>query len=76
MALGTRSLDSWAELTAALPTRFSKAKAEAAKELEPKTQSITLRSETLRTDADVKAWLAKTESDLLTAIKAGPIVIG
>jgi hypothetical protein len=75
-ALGTRSLDSWAELTAALPTRFTKAKTEAAKELEPKTQSITLRSETLRTDADVEAWLAKTESDLLTKLKAGPIVIG
>jgi len=75
-ALGTRTLDSWGELTAALPTRFSKAKAEAAKELEPKTQSVSLRSETLRTEADVKAWLAKTESDLLAKLKAGPIVVG
>ncbi len=75
-ALGTRSLDSWAELTAALPTRFAKAKAEAAKELEPKTQSVTLRSEALRSEADVKAWIARTETDLLSKLKTGPIVIG
>lgn len=74
--LSTRSLDSWGELAAALPTRFAKAKAEAAKELEPKTQTVQLTSDTLRTDADVKAWLAKTETALLAKLKHGPVVIG
>lgn len=47
----------------------------AAKLLEPKTQRVHLTSGTLKTEAEVKAWLAGTEKDLLAKLKDGPVVI-
>ena len=75
-ALERRSLEGWDELAAALPTRFARARADAARELEPKAQTVSLRSDTLRTEDDVRAWIAATEADLLRRLDAGPIVIG
>jgi hypothetical protein len=75
-ALTRRSLAGWEELAAALPTRFANARADAAKALEPKTQTVSLRSDTLRNEDEVRAWIADTESGLLRRLKDGPIVIG
>ncbi len=47
----------------------------AAKLLEPKTQQVHLTSGTLKTEKDVKAWLADTEKELLAKLKSGPVVI-
>ena len=75
-ALDRRPLRGWEELAAALPTRFSGARTAAARELEPKTQTVALRSDMLRSEADVKAWLERTEAELLEKLANGPVVIG
>ncbi len=75
-AIRERPLASWTELAESLPTRFANARAEAARELEPKTQTVTLRSDTLRDEAAVRAWLGETEAALLLKLADGPIQIG
>jgi hypothetical protein len=74
-ALSERALPVWAALADALPERFRNVTLAAAKYFEPKTQSIKLKSGTLKTAADVKTWLELTEKDLLEKVKKGPIVI-
>ena len=75
-SLGRISLDSWRTRTAALPQLFSDARVQADKLVEPKTHHVKLGGATLRTPDEVKAWVAKTEQELLEQIKQGPIVIG
>jgi hypothetical protein len=75
-ALAERSLEAWAALSDALPERFRQVSLSAAKLLEPKTQSVKLKSSTLKTTDDVNKWLVETEKDLLDKIKKGPIIIG
>lgn len=75
-ALQQTPVSSWNDKTAALTERFQNAARKAAKLLEPKTQYVTLRSSTLRTEADVKAWLAEQEPTLLAELKKGPVVVG
>ena len=69
------SLDAWRTRTAALPQLFAQAQAEADRLVEPKTRHVKLTSTTLRTPDDVKAWMGKTEKNLLKQIKQGPVVI-
>ena len=68
-------LPAWKTKTDALPQQFTRAAVAAAKLLEPKTQSVHLTSETLKTEQEVKTWLADTEKDLLAKLKNGPVVI-
>ena len=75
-ALTQRSLPVWSTTADALPERFRQAALAAAKLLEPKTQRVSLSSGTLKTPADVTAWLAETEKELVGKVKKGPIVIG
>ena len=70
------SLDGWRTRTAALPQLFADARIQADKLVEPKTHHVKLASATLRTPDEVKAWVAKTERELLEKIQQGPIVIG
>lgn len=74
-ALEQTPLPAWKTKTDALPQQFARAAMAAAKLLEPKTQHVHLRSETLKTEQDVRNWLAGTEKDLLAKLKDGPIVI-
>jgi hypothetical protein len=74
-SLSETSLAAWRTKTDALPQQFRNAALAAAKLLEPETQNVRLRSGTLKTAGDVKAWVAETEKDLLEKIKKGPIVI-
>jgi hypothetical protein len=69
------ALLAWKTKTDALPQQFGRAALAAAKLLEPKTQRVHLSSGTLKTDQEVKAWLAGTEKDLLAKLKNGPVVI-
>ena len=73
--LSARSLAEWNTTADALPERFRQVALAAARLLEPKTQSVHLRSGTLKTDEDVKAWVKETEADLIAKLKEGPIVI-
>ena len=69
------SLADWQVRRDALPQRFADALMEAAKLLEPKAQRVHLASGTLKTEQEVKAWLAEAEKDLLAKLKNGPVVI-
>lgn len=68
-------LTSWRHRTDALEAQFARVRVQAAKLLEPKVQHIRLSSETLRTEVEVRHWLAGQEADLLARIQEGPIVI-
>ena len=70
------SLESWRTRTAALPQLFAEARIQADKLVEPKTRHVKLASATLRTPEEVKAWVAKTERELLEHLTQGPIVVG
>ena len=69
------SFDAWRTRTAALPQLFADARVQADKIVEPKTHHVKLDSATLRSPEEVKAWVAKTEQDLLDRLKQGPIVV-
>ena len=69
------SLDAWRTLTAALPQLFAEARIQADKLVEPKIHHVKLGSATLRTPEQVKAWVTKTEQELLDQLKQGPIVV-
>ncbi len=74
-ALQQTPVSSWNDKTAALTARFQNAARKAAKLLEPKTQCVSLKSGTLRTEPEVKAWVAEQEKMLLEKIKTGPVII-
>ncbi len=74
-ALQQTPVSSWNDKTAALTARFQNVARKAARLLEPKTQCVSLKSGTLRTVAEVKAWLGETEKTLLEKIKTGPVII-
>jgi hypothetical protein len=74
-SLEETSLPTWKTKTDALPQQFAKAAVAAARLLEPKVQRVHLDSTTLKTEADVKRWLAQTESELVSKLRDGPIVI-
>lgn len=69
------ALPAWKTKTDALPQQFIRAAMAAAKLLEPKAQQVHLFSGTLKTEAEVKSWLASTEKNLLAKLKDGPLVI-
>lgn len=73
--LDEMSLATWRDRTAALPTRFKNALADAARESEPETRTVRLRSATLRSKDDVEAWLTEARERLLAEVEQGPIVL-
>jgi hypothetical protein len=75
-ALQQTPVASWNDKTAALTARFQNAARKAAKLLEPTTRYVTLKSGTLRTESELKAWLAEQEATLLAELKKGPVVVG
>ncbi len=74
-SLEQTALPAWKTKTDALSQQFARAAMAAAKLLEPKTQRVHLTSDTLKTEQEVKTWLAGTEKELLAKLKKGPIVI-
>ncbi len=74
-ALDIASLQSWKDRTDALDGRFANAATKAARLLEPKVQRVHLSSGTLKTEADVRAWLGEQEKSLLAQLQTGPIVV-
>lgn len=69
-------LPSWRDKTDALSGRFTKAAAEAARMIEPKTQTVHLTSSTLHTKEDVESWIEEQKKELLQKVENGPVVIG
>ena len=74
-SLERMSLDAWRIRTAALPQLFAEARIQADKLVEPKIHHVKLGSTTLRTPEQVKAWMTKTEQELIEQLKQGPIVV-
>jgi len=73
-SLDQTALPAWKTKIDALPQQFVRAAMAAAKLLEPKTQRVHLTSGTLKTEQEVKSWLAGTEKDLLAKLrKFGPL---
>jgi len=74
-ALNRASLDAWRTKLAALPQQYRNTLALAAKELEPKSHAVKLPGGVLKTEDDLKAWIAKVEAQLRKELEDGPIVI-
>jgi hypothetical protein len=74
-ALQQRSITSRRELAESLPTRFAKARLEAAKALEPSTKPLKLSSGVIKDAAALDAWWAAEREKLDAALKNGPIQI-
>ena len=68
-------LPAWKTQIDALSQQFARAAIAAAKLLEPRTQRVHLTSATLKTEQEVRDWLASMEKDLLAKLKTGPVVI-
>ena len=76
--LGTlqqRALPSWRDQLDALPTRFEKARVEAAKRLEPKAVSVKVPAATLRDKEDVELWLDVLRNKIMEHLEDGPVII-
>lgn len=65
----------WDDRIDALSGRFTRAREQASKLLEPETQSIDLPRRTLKDEADVQKWMKEVNEVLLEAVKKGPVVI-
>jgi hypothetical protein len=59
----------------ALPTRCQQALAEAIRAAEPKAHRVHLPAATLKTEADIDAWLADARQRLLNGLKEGPVIL-
>lgn len=73
--LDSHSLAAARAETDAIAGRVSQAIHRAAKLLEPKVQTVTLERSTLRSEADVNAWLDRQKKRVLDALKQGPVLI-
>lgn len=73
--LDRESITARAAATAAVPERIGRALAEVARKQEPEALRLNLRTATLRSEAEVKAWLAEQEQRLLQAVARGPVIV-
>lgn len=73
--LDAASLQALKDRIAAMPSRYSEILVASAQLLEPAAHKVTLPSRTLKTEADVKAWVEEVESLLTSAIKEGPVIL-
>jgi hypothetical protein len=74
-ALRRAPLPHWQDRIDALPARVDTLLAAAAKLLEPKAQRVTLPSATLKSEADLDAWLAESRQTIAKALKDGPVIL-
>lgn len=74
-ALDTRSLTEWRALTEALPARFAGLRTELLKSLEPQTYPVHPPHATLKTEADIDAYLRSLRGQLLQAVQDGNVVV-
>ncbi len=74
-ALRRGPLPHWQDRTDALPARVDTLLAAAAKLLEPKARRVALPSATLKSEADLDAWLAESRQTIAKALKDGPVIL-
>lgn len=73
--LGTVKLSELRAISDALPARFAHAMTDAAKLLEPKAQTVTLPSTTVKDEAELQAWLDDVKARVVTKLKEGPVIL-
>ena len=75
-SLNTSPLDAWINRTAALPALAERARLEAARLLEPEAVRVKLPSATIKTQADLDAYLKKLEAEIKIHLDDGkPVVL-
>jgi hypothetical protein len=74
-ALDRESLASRRAQTTAIPERVRGALTWAAKLLEPKVQSVRVEGALLRTEVELREWLARQERALADSLKHGPVQV-
>jgi len=72
-SLSARGLSQWRDMALALPARIDAALRDAAVELEPKTQTITIPRRVIRSNADLDAWLAEIRAEIAPLLADGPV---
>lgn len=68
-------LQSFRDRIAAMPARFENVARGAAELCEPQVQFVQAPRRTLKTDAEIDAWLDEVKQQLKTALQNGPVVI-
>lgn len=74
-SLESCSIERWNDRTQAQSSKFDASRLEAAKLLEPKVQQIKLPHRTLKSEEEIKAWLAEVETQMMNDIQNGPLVV-
>lgn len=74
-ALKKSPVNVWNDRIDAISRRSARARELAAKELEPKTQTVDIPRRTLKTKHDVEGWLSEMKGKLEAAVKDGPVVL-
>lgn len=74
-ALDVTPLSAWGERRQAIPAKVAAVRVAAAKKLEPKSVTVTVPAATLRTEAEVNAYLAELRERLLQHVADGETII-
>jgi hypothetical protein len=75
-ALDAASLEARGNLATVAKAAVTKALGDAVKLLAPKARALPIKPATLTTDVEVEAWIAARRTELLEAIKQGPVILG
>jgi hypothetical protein len=73
-SLSACGITQWRDITLALPARVEAALQDAAVEIEPKTQSVTIPRRTLRNETDLDAWLGEVRAAVAPKLAYGPVL--
>lgn len=73
-SLGKIGIAQWRDVSAAHPARVEAALGDAAVELEPRTQMVSIPRRTLKTNADLDAWLGELRESIAPRLAAGPVL--
>ena len=75
-ALDATSLEARGHLATVAKAGVAKALGEAVKLLTPKARQLPIKPATLSTESEVEAWVSARKTELLEAIKQGPVILG
>jgi len=75
-ALEHSSIDARANLATVVAANVGSALAEAARLLTPSARKLSIKPATLASETEVEQWLAARRTELLDAIKQGPVILG
>lgn len=73
--LQTLTLSAFEDRVKSLSSRFNEVQSQAAEMMEPTAKTIHLPSRTLKSEADLEAWLDETRKNLAAALAQGPVII-